>query len=64
MPRELSERDVTIVALDAGVDVRTVRRALEEEPRIRSRSTRIAIAAALKKHRFYEQARALEVDDG
>lgn len=63
MARELSERDVAQIALDAGVDVRTVRRTLDGTPN-RSRATRAAIVAALKKHRFFAQASELaDCDD-
>lgn len=58
MPRELDEHATKIVAATANVDVRTLRRALDGSAP-RSAATRDAIVAALKQHRFYEEARQI-----
>lgn len=53
-----SDQDVRIVAATANVDVRTLRRVLDGNPP-RSRATRDAIVAALKQHRFFDQAKRI-----
>jgi DNA-binding LacI/PurR family transcriptional regulator len=53
-----SDQDVRIVAATANVDVRTLRRVLDGNMP-RSRATRDAIAAALKQHRFFDQAKQI-----
>lgn len=58
VPSELDDQAVRKIAAEANVDPRTVRRALEG--RTRSRATRDAIIAALRKLRFAEHAKKIE----
>jgi DNA-binding LacI/PurR family transcriptional regulator len=57
-PGALGAQDVAKVAASAGVDPRTVVRALEG--RTKTRAIRAAIAAALREFGFAKQARKLD----
>jgi DNA-binding phage protein len=63
-PGALSDQDVAKVAASAGLDPRTVARALSLGGRTRSLVTRLAIAKALRAHGFKREAVRLEAIEG
>lgn len=50
MNAPISERDLSIVAAEAGLDPRTVRRVIVDREAPRSEATRVAIVRALRTH--------------
>jgi hypothetical protein len=59
-PGQLSDQQVAIVAADAGLDPRTVRRALTHGSRTRSALTRQQIALSLRKFGHVHHAIRIE----
>jgi DNA-binding LacI/PurR family transcriptional regulator len=60
----LTERELNLVAAEAGLDPRTVRRALNDRDVSPHRATRSSIARALRKYGHREIAEKLEGDRG
>lgn len=60
MKTNLTEKELNLVAAEAGVDPRTVRRVLIEEEASPHRATRSAVARALRKYGHRAVADKLE----